>query len=597
MKRTALMIAIATLATAGCTRGNEYYLDDAGPDAATDVADANTVRSDRGLGGTGGQPPDLGLGGQGGTGGQGGAGGMGGAGGQGGAGGAGGQGGIGGAGGALPPDADADGVPDGDDNCPHTPNAAQADADLDGVGDACDNCVEVANPTQRDSQGDGVGDHCRDRDGDHVADIDDNCPTTINPAQGDRDEDRHGDACDNCPTIANPDQADSNGNGVGDACPAQDTDQDGVLDGRDNCPNQVNPGQDDRDDDGVGDPCDNCPDLPNHNQRDSDEDRLGDRCDDHASRLWISLDWDDPTVDFDLHVIHPRGEWYSRETDCWTFNRSPGWCQPGYPIDAPGDGGTREQVRLDDPEAGWYTVGVDLFYQDGRNQASARLTFNCDGLRLVAGPQELQAESRQVRTFWEAFRFNPSTCEVRVLDEVRDTRCDDATNCVCQDCQEAICSPRNCENSAACDVETGVCPAVADPCEDVVCGESRVCVAGQCVDPLAAQCRPCQAEADCPDAYTCLFYGNQGACGFPCDADDACPDGMRCYEVIRDDEPRRVCGNLNQCEQQPCEQVQCPDELVCNPGTGGCQQCYYDSDCGDGRCRNAACVGGGPGAP
>lgn len=35
-------------------------------------------------------------------------------------------------------DADADGVPDVDDNCPNTANSTQADVDGDGVGDACD---------------------------------------------------------------------------------------------------------------------------------------------------------------------------------------------------------------------------------------------------------------------------------------------------------------------------------------------------------------------------------------------------------------------------------------------------------------------------
>jgi hypothetical protein len=39
------------------------------------------------------------------------------------------------------PDADGDGVPDAQDNCPHLSNPDQADADGDKVGDACDQCA------------------------------------------------------------------------------------------------------------------------------------------------------------------------------------------------------------------------------------------------------------------------------------------------------------------------------------------------------------------------------------------------------------------------------------------------------------------------
>ncbi len=57
-----------------------------------------------------------------------------------------------------------------------------------------------------------------DADGDGIPNINDNCPTVYNPDQADPDHDTVGTACDNCPTVYNPSQLDSNGNGIGDAC-------------------------------------------------------------------------------------------------------------------------------------------------------------------------------------------------------------------------------------------------------------------------------------------------------------------------------------------------------------------------------------------
>lgn len=171
-------------------------------------------------------------------------------------------------------DADNDGVPDDEDNCPDVPNPDQLDSDLDGVGDACDNCPMIANPDQIDSDGDSVGDACdvcpgyddlADVDTDAVPDACDNCPGIYNPDQADSDGDSFGDACDNCPGIANADQLDGDFDGVGDVC--------------DNCPTVANVDQVDADADGVGDACDNCPQDPNPDQADSDGNGIGDVCD------------------------------------------------------------------------------------------------------------------------------------------------------------------------------------------------------------------------------------------------------------------------------------------------------------------------------
>ncbi|MGB9626166.1 MAG: thrombospondin type 3 repeat-containing protein, partial [Phycisphaerae bacterium] len=166
-------------------------------------------------------------------------------------------------------DADCDGIPDSQDNCPSVYNPDQADADGDGVGDACDNCRNVPNPDQADTDHDGVGDAC------------DNCPLVPNSDQADWDRDAVGNACDNCRWTPNPDQTDTDHDGLGDACdPDQmDSDGDGVPDARDNCPWMPNPDQVDTDGDGVGDACDNCPLVPNRDQEDRDADGVGDACD------------------------------------------------------------------------------------------------------------------------------------------------------------------------------------------------------------------------------------------------------------------------------------------------------------------------------
>jgi len=116
-------------------------------------------------------------------------------------------------------DADHDGIPNGDDNCPDDYNPDQENSDTDSLGDTCDNCPEVDNDNQTDGDMDEVGDLC------------DNCPGIPNPGQENNDGDEYGDACDD------------------------DDDNDGVLDVDDNCPLTSNPLQEDADGDGIGDVC------------------------------------------------------------------------------------------------------------------------------------------------------------------------------------------------------------------------------------------------------------------------------------------------------------------------------------------------------
>ena len=148
---------------------------------------------------------------------------------------------------------------------------AEPDADADGIPDAADGCPHVADPNQRDGDADGSGDAC------------DRCPAVADPAQADRDGDGPGDACDVCPNTPDPAQADADGDGLGDACepnvPPPDTDADGVPDASDRCPIVADPAQADGDGDGTGDACDTCPAVASADQRDRDGDGAGDACD------------------------------------------------------------------------------------------------------------------------------------------------------------------------------------------------------------------------------------------------------------------------------------------------------------------------------
>ncbi len=166
------------------------------------------------------------------------------------------------------------GLAERDLDCDGAPESGDADDDADGVPDGLDNCPLDANPTQADTSvpKDGVGDACdTDMDGDGVPDVDDNCPGWPNPGQDDLDPTTfEGDACedvdsdffadenDNCPFEWNPMQEDADNDGTGDACEF-DADLDGRNDEDDVCQFVSDPAQTDTDGDGLGDACDSCP--------------------------------------------------------------------------------------------------------------------------------------------------------------------------------------------------------------------------------------------------------------------------------------------------------------------------------------------------
>ncbi|MBV70747.1 MAG: hypothetical protein CMH52_05300 [Myxococcales bacterium] len=519
---------------------------------------------------------------------------------------------------AICQDTDGDGVRDADDNCPARSNADQEDADDDGLGDACDNCPDVSNGNQVDGDDDGVGDACdiADRDGDGIADDADNCVTAFNPRQTDQDDDGPGDACDNCPAEANFNQADEDGDGIGDACEDADFDDDGVPNDGDNCPRVANM-QDDGDDDGVGDACDNCPELANADQSDLDGDGIGDACDDVRDRIRIRLEWiSAEEIDLDLHVVHPRGT-YDSDLDCYHDNRSPVWALPGLNRDAVGgDSGNSEDIRMESPEPGLYTVGVELF----RGPGDATLTFECgDEVRRVFGPRALEFENDE-RVMWEVLQFNPADCSLRLLNQVHPFECDRG-GCECSDCDAGPCNGEACP-LGGCDVETGVCEEL---CAGVDCDDDSFCntETGECVGRDIANCDACETEADCPAGYWCVRYRGRGGeigryCGASCE-DDQCVDGYSCIDLNRNGRAVRACaaedvsqcfeceadddcdGALNVCRSNACVEVGCVNDDQCEGERSLCiddacleVECLNSDDCGENQlCDDNLCRGDG----
>ena len=160
------------------------------------------------------------------------------------------------------PDADRDGVADGNDNCPEAVNSQQFDSDGDGVGNACDNCPYAANASQSDLDLDGTGDACEngDSDGDGTRDGFDNCPFEPNADQHDNDLDGDGDACDSDidnDGLENAEDPDRDGDFVANAADSHPEDRRRChdLDGDtcDDCASGVNdPDNDGADSDGNG---------------------------------------------------------------------------------------------------------------------------------------------------------------------------------------------------------------------------------------------------------------------------------------------------------------------------------------------------------
>ncbi|MFK8021297.1 MAG: autotransporter domain-containing protein [Pseudomonadales bacterium] len=199
--------------------------------------------------------------------------------------------------GASQLDDDEDGVTNDLDQCPNTPFAAdvnaqgcaasQLDDDNDGVSNDIDQCPNTEISAVVDAQGCAAAQLDDDNDG--VNNDIDQCPNTaanaIVDAQGcanaqlDDDNDGVNNSIDLCPNTAANARVDANG--CSDAQNITDTDADGVDDANDQCPNTAaNAAVDangcsaaqnaiDTDEDGIDDPNDQCPNTPAGEQVDA----------------------------------------------------------------------------------------------------------------------------------------------------------------------------------------------------------------------------------------------------------------------------------------------------------------------------------------
>ncbi len=152
-------------------------------------------------------------------------------------------------------DADKDGIPDVEDQCPNEPGTPALfgcpDSDGDGIANKLDDCPNEAGLANLRG--------CPDRDNDSVPDHQDACPDQAGLAsnKGCPDTDRDGDGVpndtDKCP--------DEKGSAFTGGCP--DDDSDGVANSVDKCPTVAGlpayKGCPDTDGDGIADPEDKCP--------------------------------------------------------------------------------------------------------------------------------------------------------------------------------------------------------------------------------------------------------------------------------------------------------------------------------------------------
>ena len=197
------------------------------------------------------------------------------------------------------------------------------------------------------------------------------------------------------------------------------------------------------------------------------------------------------------------------------------------------------------------------------------------------------------RCFCVAERCNDATCGMETLERDGTVLCapdaEGVTSCVCKNnectfpcdgvvcmdgtvcdpndprgvCVEDSCRGLGCPGGEICNASTGLCEA--DPCEGVMCADGEACREGVCE-------RSC-ADVECDDGEICTG----GVCApdpcvdVSCGADEVCdPSTGMCAPDLCVDVScpmGTLCEPLSgECVADPCETLRCPDDEICEMG-------------------------------
>lgn len=159
--------------------------------------------------------------------------------------------------------------------------------------------------------------------------------------------------------------------------------------------------------------------------------------------IHVEMSWDTPGdnnqtdttgSDVDLHMLHPRGQRWSTQLDCYYANPNPDWGMVGDPSDNPAldlddiNGAGPENITLDNPEntddlGAPYKVGVDYYREEslssftgyGPSYVTIRIYLGGQLAWSNDTPKELQ----RTHDFWEVAQIIwGAEHRVRVIDRL-----------------------------------------------------------------------------------------------------------------------------------------------------------------------------------